>query len=99
MSVLLAEIEQRWVGMFSALAAGRDVAPTTRLRTEGLMEAAVLLEGTDADTLMRTMEEVYTSVCGGVLEEHLGENWRAFYPFPQIPVVAQRAPVYPSTKE
>ncbi len=41
MSILLAEIESRWHNIFATLKAGGDVAPGLRLRTEGLMEAAL----------------------------------------------------------
>jgi hypothetical protein len=38
-----AELERRWHGIFSTLHSGGEVPPAQRLRTEGLMEAIVLL--------------------------------------------------------
>lgn len=99
MADLLAEIERRWTAMFSALADGRDIAPATRLRTEGLMEAAVLLQLAEPEALLRSMEDIYATVCGCALEESLGESWRTIYQFPQIPAVGRRAPVYPTTRD
>ena len=31
--------------------------------------------------------------------EAFGADWEAFFPFPQIPAMARRAPVYPSTRD
>ena len=50
-SQLLDEIPARWQQMFESLVAGYDVAPSVRLRTEGLMEAAVLEGLTSAEHL------------------------------------------------
>ena len=99
MSALVKEIEQRWACMFSALAAGEDVAPALRLRAEGMMEAAVLLEIVEAKSLTRMMAEAYEGAFECTLEEDLGTHWQGFFPFPQIPAMARRAPVYPSTKD
>ena len=42
MSAIVSELQQRWRAMFAALERGDDVPPSTGLRAEGLMEAAVL---------------------------------------------------------
>lgn len=99
MHLLEAELEQRWTAMFSALAAGDDVPPTQRLRAEGIMEAAVLLGIASSDALSGTMDRAYQSAFGRSLGEDFGDDWQDFFPFPQIPAMAARAPVYPSTKE
>jgi hypothetical protein len=99
MSPLLAEIQQRWRSMFSALAAGNDLPPTQRLRTEGLMEAAVLGGEQTAQWLQSDMDTAYQEIYGRALTDDFGLDWQDFYPFPQIPAVTKRAPVYPSTSE
>lgn len=98
-SLLLAQIEERWREMFVDLAAGYDVAPTRRLRTEGLMEAAALLGLSTAAQLLARMDAVYTEVNGESLADALDANWQQFHPFPEIPAMQRRAPVIPSTKD
>tara|TARA_B110000977_G_scaffold39906_1_gene53650 strand:- start:996 stop:1295 length:300 start_codon:yes stop_codon:yes gene_type:complete len=97
--VLQTEIEQRWCTMFTALAAGDDVPPSQRLRAEGMMEAAVMLGIATPDVLIETMDRCYRAVFGCGLDEAFGEDWQAFFPFPQIPAMSKRAPVYPSTRD
>lgn len=99
MHVLLTGIEQRWRAMFAALAAGDDVSPALRLRTEGMMEAAVLIAIATPDELAGAMGRCYQSAYGSSIGDDFGADWQAFFPFPQIPAMARRAPVYPSTKE
>jgi len=97
MSTLISELESRWQQIFSALAAGNDVAPGLRLRTEGLMEAVVLVGEFSPGQLSRQMSSAYEKAFGSSLEQDFEENWQDFFPFPQIPAMAKRAPVYPST--
>jgi hypothetical protein len=99
MSSLLDEIRERLALMFTNLERGEDVAPAARLRTEGLMEAAVLMAIASEQDIDRILDDCYRTVFGGTIEDDFGEDWRDFYPFPQIPAVGRRAPVYPSTKE
>lgn len=99
MSPLLAEIQQRWRSMFSALAAGNDLPPAQRLRTEGLMEAVVLNGELTAPLVLADMDTAYREIYGRTLADDFGLDWQDFYPFPQIPALAKRAPVYPSTPE
>lgn len=99
MHVLQSEIEQRWRAMFTALAAGDDVSPALRLRTEGMMESAVVLAIATSDELVDAMERCYQTAYGRGISEDFGADWQAFFPFPQIPAMARRAPVYPSTKD
>lgn len=99
MHVLQTEIEQRWRAMFAALASGDDVSPALRLRTEGMMEAAVLLAIATPGELADAMERCYQSAYGRSIGDDFGADWQAFFPFPQIPAMARRAPVYPSTKD
>jgi hypothetical protein len=96
---LLKELHARWVQMFSSLAAGDDVPPALQLRTEGLMEAAVILGLAEEAEIQGAMNEQYAATSGRAIEEDFGPQWQALFPFPQIPVVAQRAPVYPSTRD
>ncbi|MEE4147023.1 MAG: hypothetical protein V2I26_19615 [Halieaceae bacterium] len=99
MQQLLQEIESRWTTMFTALAGGDDVPPSLRLRAEGLMEAAVLTGAAGAEQLDRAMNEHYRQAYGRSLAEDFGEDWRGFHPFPQIPAMGLRAPVYPGTRD
>jgi hypothetical protein len=98
MDALTTELIERWRRMFAALAGGGDVPPALRLRAEGMMEALVLLDMTSVDELTATMDERYQSAFGRSIAEDFGDDWQAFYPFPQIPAMGKRAPVYPSTK-
>jgi hypothetical protein len=99
MSPLLLEVHSRWRLMFSALAEGADVSPGLRLRTEGLMEAVALLGELLPEQLQAQMDEAYVASFGRTLAEDFGEQWPEFFTFPQIPAMAKRAPVYPSTAE
>lgn len=99
MHQLEAELEQRWRAIFIALAGGDDVSPTQRLRAEGMMEAAVLLAITTPERLVTAMDNCYRAVYGHSLRDDFGDDWQDFFPFPQIPAMAKRAPVYPSTKD
>lgn len=99
MDSLTAELGERWRDMFTALAAGDDVPPARRLRTEGMMEAAVLLGLATVDELVEAMNACYQDANGRALAVDFGDDWQDFYPFPQIPAMGQRAPVYPSTSD
>jgi hypothetical protein len=99
MSELLNELDSRWSEMFSALASGNDLPPARRLRTEGMMEAAVLCGEALEEDLTSAMDNCYLGAFGRSLEQDFGTDWRDFYPFPQIPAVAKRAPVYPSAPD
>lgn len=99
MSVIADELHRRWLALFEALADGEGLTPGHRLRTEGMMEAAVLCEGVEEAALTRAMDACFLQATGQTLADVFGADWRGFYPFPQIPVVTERAPVYPSTKE
>jgi hypothetical protein len=99
MNALLTELESRWQKLFSALAAGSDVAPSLRLRTEGLMEAAILSRVASAEQLSAQMAASYEDAFGRSLAQDFGSDWQDFFPFPQIPAMAKRAPVYRSTKD
>jgi hypothetical protein len=96
MQVLEIELEQRWSTMFAALASGDDVPPSRRLRAEGMMEAAVLLGIATADELLQSMNHCYQSAFGQGIAAAFGDDWQELFPFPQIPAMARRAPVYPS---
>jgi hypothetical protein len=99
MQVLEIELEQRWRAMFAALASGDDVPPSLRLRTEGMMEAAVLLGIATADELLRSMNHCYQGAFDQGIAEAFGDDWQELFPFPQIPAMARRAPVYPSAPD
>ena len=99
MDALTRELHGRWQAMFTALAAGEDVPPARRLRAEGMMEAALLLGLASADELLRAMDACYLAAYGRAIAEDFGADWQDFYPFPQIPAMGKRAPVYPSTAD
>lgn len=99
MPKLLNELEARWNQMFTALAAGDDVPPSLRLRAEGLMEAALLTGLASAEEIDAAMDDCYRQAFAQSLAEDFGDDWRGFYPFPQIPAMGRRAPVYPSTSD
>ena len=99
MDALQTELERRWRRMFVALTSGDDVPPAMRLRTEGMMEAAVLLELAAPAALQGAMDDCYRAACGEGLAEQFGDDWQDFFPFPQIPAMGRRAPVYPSTSD
>ena len=96
---VLSELQTRWRDMFAALAAGDDLPPGPRLRTEGMMEAALLQQLATEEELLGAMQDCYQTAFGRSLAADFGEDWRDFYPFPQIPAMAARAPVFPSTAD
>jgi hypothetical protein len=93
----MAELGRRWRGQFEALRRGDDLPPGERLRTEGLMEAAVLVKRAGPEEVDAAMDAVYRDVFGSGLARDFGTDWREFWPFPQIPVNQRRAPVWPSS--
>ena len=99
MAVLLTELDTRWQSMFDCLASGDDVAPGFRLRTEGIMEAAALTGEVTQAEIYSAMAAAYQAAFSRSLELDFDANWREFFPFPQIPAMAKRAPVYPSTPD
>jgi len=99
MRELQIELERRWRAMFAALAAGDDVPPSQRLRAEGMMEAAELLGIATRGEIQASMNDCYRDAYGHGISEAFGADWEAFFPFPQIPAMASRAPVYPSTRD
>ena len=99
MSAIVNELQQRWRAIFAALERGSDVPPATGLRAEGLMEAAVLAGQATCEELDAMLEACCREQRSRGLEQELGADWRSFYPFPQIPLTMQRAPVYPSTQD
>ncbi len=98
-SDLMTELRQRWRSMFDDLAGGADVPPTRRLRAEGMMEAARLLGIASEEELVSAMDACYLEAFGRSFADDLGAEWRQFHPFPEIPAMGARAPVYPGTRE
>jgi len=96
---LMDTIDRRLQTLLSQLCAGLDAPPGQRLRLEGLMEAAVLTDIASAAELRSLLEVRYREAFGRTLEDDLGEGWEFFFPFPQIPAMARRAPVFPSTRD
>lgn len=92
--ILSEEIARRWQDMLEAVAAGQDIPPGQRWRTEGLMESLVLLGARDGDALQQAMADAYAEALGRSLEDDLGASWREDYPFPEIPFFQRRAPVH-----
>ncbi|WP_170287248.1 hypothetical protein [Halioglobus maricola] len=97
--ILLDELQRRWTDMFAALARGDDVAPAAGLRAEGLMEAAVLTGAADEAGIDRMLDAAHKAAKGESLAASLGDNWREFHHFPEIPLYMHRAPVVPSTPD
>lgn len=97
--MLIAELDIRWRQMFTALAGGEDLPPTARLRAEGLMEAVLLTGQGTAQEVDSAMNACYRDAFGSDLAQDFGADWREFFPFPQIPAMAVRAPVFPSTSD
>ena len=91
----LAELERRWRLVFDTLAAGGEVPPSVRLRTEGYMEAVVALGLASEAALQDRLEACYLGCFG----EAPQPEWRRLFPFPQVPGFGERAPVYPSTSD
>ena len=77
MPALVGEIEARWNAMFVALAEGGDVPPGQRLRTEGMMEAAVLLELASAADLTQAMDRSYRAAFGRGIADGEAHRQRA----------------------
>ena len=73
--------------------------PSTRLRAEGMMESALLLGQASVEELDRAMSQCYQGAFNRSITGDFGTDWRVFYPFPQIPAMGLRAPVYPSTND
>jgi hypothetical protein len=96
---LMDSIDQRLQALLSQLSAGLDAPPGQRLRLEGLMEAAVLAKIASEAELRALLEVRYREAFGRRLEDDLGEGWESFFPFPQVPAMARRAPVFPSTRD
>lgn len=97
MSRLVDELERRWEDIYGRLAAGEDVPPALRLRAEGLMEAAVLEGRATVEELQACMAQAYRRFLSRELTADWGEDWPAFFPFPQIPGFGRRAPVWPTS--
>jgi hypothetical protein len=96
---LLDEVERRWRTLFAELAAGADAPPAARLRLEGLLEAALLVGAASEAELTARMDVAYRQAFGESLAQRFGEDWRSFFPFPQVPAMMKRAPVVPSTRD
>ena len=89
------ELEGRWRAIFESLAAGGEVPPSQRLRTEGMMETLVLLGVASEQDLQSSLARLYAEYYA----EPLPPDWTELFPFPQVPGFGQRAPVYPSTSD
>lgn len=99
MSRLLEEVENRLQGLLQRVAMGGDVPPGLRYRLEGMLEAAALCgEATEAE-LEQLVERVHQDIFGVALAERLWDGWEALFPFPGLPIFADRAPVSPSTPD
>ncbi|WP_439101572.1 hypothetical protein [Congregibacter sp.] len=99
MSTLAEEIRQRLSAQFQRVADGHDLPPGPRFRLEGLMEAAVLTGECEEDELRELIAELHGNIVGESLDARLGERWKRWHPFPQIPLYMERAPVSPSTSD
>jgi len=88
------EVARRWQDMLQAAEAGEDIPPGQRWRTEGIMQALVLLGARSSDELQQAMADAYCEALGRSLESDLGTDWRTHFPFPEIPFFMRRAPVH-----
>lgn len=93
MSLLVSEIEHRLLALMRRLSAGDDAPPGSRLRLEGLLEAAVITGEDTEDSLLALLERCHREVFERDLETTLGSGWQEAHPFPEIPLFARRAPV------
>lgn len=99
MTKLRSLLLSRFEDIFKRLEAGEDVPPSLRLRTEGLLEALVLIEEATVDELDKILEDLHKVHRGASLTEELGADWRHLHPFPELPLWMDRAPVFPSTSD
>ncbi|MDP4789622.1 MAG: hypothetical protein NWR64_06500 [Haliea sp.] len=99
MNRLLKTIEQRLDALFLALAEGLDAPPGRRLRLEGLLEAAALLELASEESLSALLASRYEAAFARPVHADFGEDWQCLFPFPQIPAMQHRAPVVPTTAD
>ena len=90
-------IEIRLRALMERLAVGDDAPPAQRQRLEGLCEAAAYIGEFDEQSLDAFLERLHDDIFGESLTARLGEAWRDYHPFPQLPLFGQRAPVSPST--
>lgn len=95
--LLQREIEARLRALLLRVAAGDDVPPGLRMRLEGLMEAAVLMGAATPESLHETLDGLHGEILGAPLAASLGDRWTELYPFPELPVFMQRAPVFRGT--
>lgn len=95
MNPLHAEIESRLRDAIQRLAGGDDLPPARQYRLEGLCEAAVLLGLATPAELDARFAALYREICGEA--PGAGDGWRDAHPFPEMPLYARRAPVFPST--
>ncbi len=63
------------------------------------MEAVVLLGIATPAELVASMDRCYRAAFGRGIGAEFGADWEKFFAFPQIPAMAKRAPVYPSTSD
>ena len=96
---LLNEIEHRLIQILEQLKDGQDCPPSTQLRLEGLMEAAVMLDLSTPSLEQDRFESIFARVNSTSTSDTLGSDWRAFFAFPSLPLFANRAPVVPSTSD
>lgn len=96
---LIKEIEHRLSQILQQLKAGQDCPPSMQLRLEGLMEAAVICGASDEAKEQERFERLYRTVYEHPVAHDVGDDWRAFFDFPSLPLFARRAPVVPSTSD
>lgn len=96
---LINEIEHRLSQILQQLKDGQDCSPSAQIRLEGLMEAAVICGISKADKEQNRFERLYKKVYEHPIERDFGDDWRAFFTFPSLPLFARRAPVVPTTSD
>ena len=85
-------LAERLTTIYTQLKNGKDVSPTYRLRTEGMLELAVTMGWLTKASALALVAECHHSVLDDRLVLH-DPSWNF-----TVPVAQQKAPVYPTTR-
>lgn len=91
-SKLVETLDARLRAIFAAYRDNEDVSPAQRFRVEGFAEALILAGELSEPHWIAMIARLYQEEVGQVLPESAAGSNR-------IPLLMQRAPVYPSTKD
>lgn len=87
---MLEHLRTRVEAIFADYACGRDVSPAQRYRTEGFAEALIRAGVITEAVFAQLIAEAYSAEFKQPMPDHLISGVC-------IPLIMQRAPVYPST--